>query len=217
MKKYKYILFDLDGTLIFSHFGIIEGMRYALKQIGKTEKDFTDEQIKNSIGPSKVEAFKTHFHLTETEAVTASNIYYSWYLEKGIERCYLVDNVLETLKCLKEKNYILSVVTLKPQIFAEKILHNLHISKFFTVLVGASLSNVHSGKRELIINAQQLLNADSSQCLLVGDRKGDIESATSLKMDAALFLRGYASKQEIQALQVKYRFTNFSDLISLIE
>jgi phosphoglycolate phosphatase len=188
-----------------------------LKQIGKTEKDFTDEQIKDSIGPSKVEAFKTHFHLTETEAVTASNIYYSWYLEKGIEKCYLVDNVLETLKCLKEKNYILSVVTLKPQIFAEKILHNLHISKFFTVLVGASLSNVHSGKRELIINAQQLLNADSSQCLLIGDRKEDVESATFLKMDAALFLQGYASKQEIQTLQVKYKFKNFLDLISLIE
>ena len=217
MEKYKYILFDLDGTLIFSHLGIIEGMRYALKQIGKPEINFTDKQIKDSIGPSKVEAFKTHFHLTEAEAITATNIYYSWYLEKGVERCYLVDNVLETLKYLKAKNYTLGVVTLKPQVFAEKILHNLHISNYFTVLIGGSLSNVHSDKRELIIKAQALLNADASQCLLIGDRKEDVESAIFLKMDTALFLRGYATKQEIQTLQVKYKFTNFSDLISLIE
>ena len=217
MQKYKYILFDLDGTLILSHFGIIEGMRYALKQIGKPEMKFTDKQIKDSIGPSKVEAFKTHFHLTETEAVAATNIYYSWYLEKGVEQCSLVDNVLEILKYLKAKNYILGVVTLKPQVFAEKILHNLHISKYFTLLIGDSLSNAHSDKRELIIRAQGLLNADSSQCLLIGDRKEDVESATFLKMDAALFLQGYASKQEIQTLQVKYKFKNFLDLISLIE
>ena len=44
MKQYKYVLFDLDGTLVHSHPGIYNGFRYALKELGEPEP--TEEQLK---------------------------------------------------------------------------------------------------------------------------------------------------------------------------
>ena len=50
MKKYKYVLFDLDGTLVYSHPGIFACFRYALEKMGRENP--TDKQLLPVIGPS---------------------------------------------------------------------------------------------------------------------------------------------------------------------
>ena len=73
MSKYKYILFDLDGTLIYSHPGIHAGFRYALKELG--EKEPTAEQLGRCIGPSLMYSFQTYFGLSEERAKLATEKY----------------------------------------------------------------------------------------------------------------------------------------------
>ena len=48
MSKYKYILFDLDGTLTRSHYGIFNCFRYALQKMGVTEEP-TEETLKKCL------------------------------------------------------------------------------------------------------------------------------------------------------------------------
>lgn len=53
--KYKYILFDLDGTLTHSHPGIYGCIRYALEKMGEPEPK--EEYLKQCVGPSLMYSF----------------------------------------------------------------------------------------------------------------------------------------------------------------
>ena len=55
-KKYKSILIDVDGTLIFSHYGLLGGHKYALKHIGMPEPD--EKTLLECVGPSPLYSLK---------------------------------------------------------------------------------------------------------------------------------------------------------------
>ena len=65
MKKYKYVLFDLDGTLVYSHPGIFACFRYALEKMGRENP--TDKQLLPVIGPSLHYSFSTFFGMTDEQ------------------------------------------------------------------------------------------------------------------------------------------------------
>ena len=49
MSKYRYVLFDLDGTLTDSGPGIVNAFSYAISKMGNKVKD--KEQLKKFVGP----------------------------------------------------------------------------------------------------------------------------------------------------------------------
>ena len=53
--KYKYIFFDLDGTLWDSREGITKGVQYALSKMGIEEPDL--KKLERFIGPPLTESF----------------------------------------------------------------------------------------------------------------------------------------------------------------
>ena len=60
MAKYKYILFDLDGTLDDPFEGITKSVQYAMKKFGvETEQ----ENLKCFIGPPLIEMFSKKFNV----------------------------------------------------------------------------------------------------------------------------------------------------------
>ena len=65
MPKYKYILFDLDGTLDDPFEGITKGVEYAMKKFG-VEADRS--KLGCFIGPPLAESFSKYFGLSEADA-----------------------------------------------------------------------------------------------------------------------------------------------------
>ena len=58
---------------------------------------------------------------------------------------------------------------------------------------------------------------DTSQCLMVGDRKHDIEGAKAHQMDSVGVLYGFGSKKELVEAGATYILDKLADLPSLIE
>ena len=81
MKKYTCILFDLDGTLTYSHPGIYGCFRYALQQLGLGEP--TMEQLRKCIGPSLMYSFQNYFGFDEETARLATAKYRERYAVEG--------------------------------------------------------------------------------------------------------------------------------------
>lgn len=65
----KYILLDLDGTVIDSREGITESVRYALRQLGIEVQDLRD--LYCFIGPPLRDSFCEFYHLSAQEAERA--------------------------------------------------------------------------------------------------------------------------------------------------
>lgn len=215
MRKYKYVLFDLDGTLVHSHTGIFGGIRHALKEMGRKDEP-TEETLRKCIGPTLLYTFSHYFGMSERDAAEATRIYRAWYAEIGIWQNESVPGAKECLKTLKEAGYTLALATSKPKAFADKIVARQGFSEYFAAQVGCGLDGSLPTKASVIAEATRLLNAEKEACLMVGDRKHDAEGAKENGVDCALLKVGYADAGELEEAKPSYVFNDFADLAAFL-
>ena len=100
MRRYKYVFFDLDGTLTHSHPGIYGCIRYALKALGEPDPD--ESVLRKCIGPSLMYSFTTYFGLSEERARLATAKYRERYSVIGWQENGGIEGAVEALKILRE-------------------------------------------------------------------------------------------------------------------
>lgn len=193
----KTILFDLDGTLTESGEGIINCVRYALKKMGKPEKNI--EKLKSFIGPPLVNQFMAYSKMTEEEAEKATKHYRERFSTIGIFENKLYPNVENMLKSLKEKGFILSIASSKPEKFVKQILSYFKIDNYFDEIVGATLDGKISEKADVISEALKRLDIDNKEnVLMVGDKEHDVFGARLNGLLCVAVSYGYGYLEELE-------------------
>lgn len=214
MRKYKYVLLDLDGTLIYSHPGIFSCFRKVLKKRGLPSP--TDEELRKCIGPSLYHSFKYFFDMTDEEAWEATREYRVEYGLTGVYENEPIEGALEALKAMTAHGYILALATSKPQPYAEQIAQRLGFTPYLTVLVGCGFDGSFPTKADVVAEAVRQLGAPTEECLMVGDRKYDIEGAREKGVDGALLKIGYCEDGEEGLCKPDYVFNNLADLTAFL-
>ncbi len=215
MRKYAYILFDLDGTLVYSHPGIFACFRYALEKMGRENP--SDEELYPCVGPSLFYSFTTFFHMNEEEAKRAVTLYRERYAVKGMWENDPVEGAEECLKALYSAGYRLSLATSKPIVYAGEIIKQRGYAPYFHEAVGSGLDGSLPTKASVIEEAMKRLNARPEECLMVGDRYHDAEGATETGVDCALLkVGGYADEEELYSCGAKYVFADFAELTAFL-
>ncbi len=215
MRQYKYILLDLDGTLIYSHPGIFSCFRHALAEMGRENP--TDEALRPVIGPSLFYSFTTFFGMNEEDARRAVALYREKYMVTGVWENTPVEGALAALQALQAAGYILALATSKPLIMAEKIVEKHGFSRYLTVTVGCGMDGSLPTKAAVIEEAMRQLGAAKEDCLMIGDRHYDVEGAREMGVDCALLkIGGYADEAELYGCGAKYVFADFTDLTAFL-
>ena len=196
MQKYKYIFFDLDGTLTDSAEGITNCVAYALEKFGIQESD--KDALRRFVGPPLVPAFMEFYGFNEENAKKAVEHYRERFASIGIFENSVYDGVRELLESLKEKGYTLVIATSKPETYAKRIAEHFDIAKYFTYIAGATFDGKIGTKTEVIEYAIKALNI-SNRCdaVMIGDRYHDVEGAHNTGLDCIGVLYGYGSRDEL--------------------
>ena len=116
--EYKYLLFDLDGTLTDPKEGITTSVQYALQSFGIEEPDL--EKLTPFIGPPLRDSFMHFYGFDEEQAERAVEKYREWFRPKGIYQNAIYPGIREMLSKLRESGKVLAVASSKPQIFVEQ-------------------------------------------------------------------------------------------------
>lgn len=217
MKKtraYKYILFDLDGTLIYSHKGIYSCIAHALKSLGLPEP--TPSQLELCIGPSLHYSFTHYFGLDDERARKATVLYREQYAKTGVYENEEIGGAKEMLKTLSAAGYTLALATSKPEIFAKVIVKARGFAEYLSVLTGCGMDGSFPTKGAVIEETLRRLGASADECLMVGDRRYDAEGAREKGVDCALLKVGYAPNGEFEEVKPQYVFADFTELIKFL-
>ena len=195
--KYKYLFFDLDGTLCETKTGVQRCFNYALSFFGKEEKDYT--VLDDVIGPPILDSLMAR-GLSKEEAETGLEKYRERYNKIGIfEELKVFEGMEEVLKKCREKGYIISTATSKPEHYAKMILEKLDIAKYFDLIAGASFDESRNTKDKVLNYAMDKLNVkDKKEVLLIGDTKFDLIGAENVGIDAVAVRFGYAKMGELE-------------------
>ena len=208
MKKYRFLLFDLDGTLTYSHPGIFGCIRYALQEMGREIPG--EDVLKKAVGPSLMWSFQNLCGMTEEDATEATRLYRVRYKDIGWRENEAISGAKETLQALQEKGYVLAMATSKPLVFAKQISRLFGFSQYLSVEVGSGIGGEFPTKASVIEEVVRQLGADKRDCLMIGDRLHDIEGARQAGVDVAALDVGYAEEGEFEAYPPDYYFADFA-------
>lgn len=195
---YKYILFDLDGTLTDSSPGITNSVAYALDKFGIAEYDRND--LRKFIGPPLVNSFMEFYGFDEDKALLGVEYYREYFRDRGIFENSVYEGVIPVLNMLKDDGKILVLATSKPEEFALQILEHFGLAEYFDYVVGASMDGSLCKKSEIIRVAFERAGIDKdklAETVMVGDRKHDIEGAAINGIDSIGVLYGFGSLEEL--------------------
>lgn len=213
---YKYIFFDLDGTLTQSEFGIMAAATKALNHFGIETP--SQEILKKFIGPPLYVSFHDFYKLSEEDSQEAIKIYREYYVKEGVYQAPLYPGITEMLKELKNAGCTLMITTSKPETMAVTVAKNDGIFEYFDGIIGPALDEHDPNKAILIKRALKALGTDDSDkdflknCLMIGDRFYDIEAACEIGIDSIGVLYGYGNEQELKETGATYIVKNVQDI-----
>lgn len=209
MQKYNNLLFDLDGTLTDSAPGILNCVRYALSEMNFPEPP----DIMRFVGPPLCESFPDFCGMDDEQTKEAIRLYRSRYSTVGLLENTVYDGIPEMLERLKKGGRRLFVATSKPEVFSVRILDKFGLFDYFELIGGAATDGTRDTKHDVI---RYLLDKadihDTSDVLMIGDRKHDIIGAHSLGIRCMAVLWGYGSTDEFNEHGADYIISEPSDL-----
>ena len=196
---YKYIFFDLDGTLTDPREGITKSVQYALLKMGIEEKDLT--KLEPFIGPPLLESFGEYYGFSMEQARKAVEYYREYFSEKGVFENLLFDGVKELLAVLKAHGKVIAVASSKPEVFVRMILEHFGIDPFFDFVCGGSMDESRINKADVIrelLYRMQLSGEEQKKILMVGDRRHDVEGAAHFGIPCLGLSMGFAAEGELK-------------------
>ncbi|MGN0451751.1 MAG: HAD family hydrolase [Acutalibacteraceae bacterium] len=215
MKKYKYILFDLDGTITDSALGITNSVKYALNKLNAPIPPY--ETLCKFIGPPLLDGFRDICVFDTEKAQAAVKLYREYYETTGLYENAVYGGIPEFLKALKENGKTVILATSKPEKFARLILDHFDLMQYFDYAAGASMDETRNKKDAVIAYALKECNiTDKSLAVMVGDRHHDIFGAKQNGIASIGVLYGFGSLKELTAAGADYIAENIDELYKIL-
>lgn len=190
------VLFDLDGTLTDPTRGIIRCMQYALDLLSRPCPN--ELELISFIGVSVRPTFEKLLNSDEKSLIEeAISLFRERYSEVGLFENKVYPGITELLATLYENSYKLYVVTVKPQVYAERIVKHFSLDQWFNGVLGPELDDYHTNKTDLIASTLTNFKLVPEETVMIGDRKEDIIAGKSNRVVTIGVIYGYGSEEEI--------------------
>ncbi len=212
---YKYLLFDLDGTITESAEGIINSVYYALTKAGMKVED--KNELYKFIGPPFHVSLSEYFNFNEEQVQETMGYYRERFSTIGIYENKLYDGIDTLLKELHENGKTIVLATSKPEIFAKRILDYFNITQYFTFVAGSNLDYTRAKKAEVIEYAMQSAGiTDKDETIMIGDRLHDIEGAKAHGIKCIGVSYGYGSHEELEKYGADFVADTMDDIRRIV-
>ena len=175
--KYRYYLFDFDGTIADTGEGIRRSVAYSAEKLGYAVPDV--EVLNRFIGPPLHDSYKRYFGMTDDQAEHAIQVYRERYIDIGLYESNLYPGIPALLKALRERGAYVALASAKPQMMLERLTKYFGIDGDLDAISGTDLSR-HSADKQDLLMAALPGGANPGEVCMVGDRCLDSEAAKAL-------------------------------------
>lgn len=214
MKKYKAILFDLDGTLTRSGDGILYSVRKTFEEMGKPLPPI--EELRRFIGPPLADSMK-RCGFTPEESQRGIALYKKSYAEKGMYINDVYESIPQVLEALRSQGYLLATATTKMNAFAIKVMDYFSLTAYFDFIGAASADGTRKSKAQVVLYALENMKVAPSEAVLIGDTIYDAQGAVDTGCDFIGVTYGYGIREEMAQCSPQARFADTpQDILKLI-
>ena len=166
-RTWSAVLFDLDGTIVDSAADITASLAHMFTELGLDVP--SDEVLRSYVGPPLLDSLRLTAGFDDAEAWEALNVYRDHYGEHFL-RSPVFPGVAGVLERLHAAGIPVALATSKPESMARKVLDHADLSKYFTVITGASDDEELSTKADIVAESlRRRSRGDAEDVHRVGD------------------------------------------------
>ncbi|NCC69890.1 MAG: HAD family hydrolase, partial [Clostridia bacterium] len=196
--KYRFIIFDLDGTLLYTLDDIRDSLNHTLRRFGLPEKAM--DEVRGSLGNGSARLVELCVpggrKNPDFEAVFAE--YSAWYAGHALCKTRPYPGILELLEQLFSSGAKTAIVSNKPDASVKYL--DAH---FFSGLTAAAIGEKPGTRRkpapDSVFEAMAALGAAREDTVYVGDSEVDIATAQKAGIDCISVAWGFRSTTELEA------------------
>lgn len=215
MNSKKCVVFDLDGTLLYTLEDLKNSVNFALRESGFKERSL--DEIREFVGngieilmrksvPDNIseETFKTCFE--------SFKHHYKIHSEDNTKE---YDGITDVLKTLKKDGYLIAVVSNKAD-FAVKTLCN----KYFQGLLNVAFGERDGIKRkpcpDSVNEVIKFLDVSKDNCFYVGDSEVDVKTAHNAEIKCIACTWGFRSKSVLENENPEYIIDSPEEILRIV-
>lgn len=199
MKKYRLVIFDLDGTLLDTREGVLSSVKYTINKTGLTPLE--DSVLQTFIGPPIMDSFAKTYGISDKEKLQELvEIFRKQYKDVDLLKAETYEGIYEVFETLKRIGIKTAVATYKRQDYTENILKHFGFDQYTDIIYGADPDNKLK-KKDIIQLCLEKTGIGVDEAVMVGDTEHDAEAARQLGMDFLGVTYGFGFKTAEDVLE----------------
>lgn len=211
----KNFIFDLDGTIIYSHEDVIESLKKAYLAL---KIPFKLEDYKTIIGPPLKEVIlKISPGLPDEVVQNLINEFKQDYDSSNYHKTVLIPGICDLLKFIKKNQFNAYIVTNKRALPAKRILAFLQIADNFIDVISPDTDDQKFVKKadmiKFLINKHKLIKDET---IMIGDTDQDVYAAQENNLASIAILDGYGDETLLKKSNPTKIVKSIAEIISEI-
>lgn len=209
-KKYKYIIFDFDGTINNTSPGIYSTFTKTLAHFGVDAKNV---DLSEHIGPPLSYSYA---ELLGEELIDEAIAFHckTFAEDNAAQNSFLYEGITEVLEKLVNRGYKLYIASSKYEPHAVESLKYHKISQYFCGVYGQTETRGY--KAEVIRQLVEKEGLDKNLCLMIGDTLHDLNGAKDNGIDAAAVSYGFGKTEALKSAQPIVMFDSCREILGFL-
>jgi len=196
MKKIDTIIFDLDGTLLYTLEDLKNSVNYALDKYNMPQRSL--EEIKSFVGNGVERLMELAVPDGKENPLFEACFedFKAHYLIHCNDNTKAYDGIMELLAKLHELGYKMAIVSNK-YMTATAELNHMYFDKYIKVAIGQSDNVRKKPAPDTVIEALKQLGSTKENSVYVGDSDVDVATARASELPCISCLWGFRTQEEL--------------------
>ena len=212
----KVVIFDLDGTLLYTIEDLADSVNFALEKFGYEKKTLDEVLSFVGNGVRHLVKLSTPEGISEDDFEACFNCFKEYYSEHCCDKTRPYPKIIETLKIIKKKGIKIAIVSNKFQEAAEEVCEH-YFKGLYDVVIGESEHCRRKPAPDGIIKILEMYDAEADDALFFGDSEVDIQTANNAGVYIVSVLWGYRNKKFLTKKGAKLFVENPLDMASALD
>jgi len=210
---FRYLLFDLDGTLVDTTELILSCYRATLFKL--VDNPPSDEEIKKGFGTPTRQQLWRLFPTLRDRVDELEDQWLQAYQRLHDDLVSPFPYTAEVLSELRRRGYPLGIVTSKRRVDVERVLPMFGLQSLLDVVVSVDDTDKHKPEPEPVLKGMEMMSARPEATLYVGDSIADLQAGRAAGVRVAAALWGPSPQGLLLGFNPDHALHSLHDLLEL--
>ena len=211
----KTVIFDLDGTLLYTLEDLKDSVNFALSKFNYPQKNL--EEIRKFVG----NGVKVLMELSIPQGENNKNfdeclaIFKTHYAQNMYNKTKPYDGIIEMLETLQQQGFRTAVVSNKFDL-ATKELCKKYFAEKIEIAIGESENIRKKPAPDSVFKVMEILNSNKNSTYFVGDSEVDIQTAQNANLKCISVTWGYKNEEFLLKNGAKFLANSPQEILKII-